>query len=199
MPKQLLYLKKHQFIELDNSSIIDGLFEAKWAGRFEIISEKPLIILDGAHNREGVDELYRSARKLHNLKIIFSALKDKDTDYMIERLLDLTYDITVCEFKHPRSQSAKLLAGDYPVKIEPDFRKALDDIYLQEGKFLITGSLYFISEVRKYLLQKNSQQSRKKEESTFSSNCVRFYIGINARGLARGRSGKSICTVLYRN
>ena len=40
----LLYLKKHQFIELDNFSIIDGLFEAKWAGRFEIISEKPLII-----------------------------------------------------------------------------------------------------------------------------------------------------------
>lgn len=67
----LLYLKKHQFIELDNSSIVEGLFEAKWAGRFEIISEKPLIILDGAHNREGVDELYRSARKLHNLKIIF--------------------------------------------------------------------------------------------------------------------------------
>ena len=29
---------------------------------------------------------------------------DKDTDYMIERLLDLTYDITVCEFKHPRSK-----------------------------------------------------------------------------------------------
>ena len=45
-------------------------------------------------------------------------------------------------------------AGDYPVKIEPDFRKALDDIYLQGGTFLITGSLYFISEVRKYLLQK---------------------------------------------
>ena len=150
----LLYLKEHQFIELNESSIVEGLFEAKWAGRFEIISEKPLIILDGAHNREGVDELYRSARKLHNLKIIFSALRDKDTDYMIERLLDLTYDITVCEFKHPRSQSAKLLAGDYPVKIEPDFRKALDDIYLQEGTFLITGSLYFISEVRKYLLQK---------------------------------------------
>ena len=139
----LLYLKEHHFIELDESSIVEGLFEAKWAGRFEIISEKPLIILDGAHNREGVDELYRSARKLHNLKIIFSALRDKDTDYMIERLLDLTYDITVCEFKHPRSQSAKLLAGDYPVKIEPDFRKALDDIYLQEGTFLITGSLYF--------------------------------------------------------
>ena len=51
-------------------------------------------------------------------------------------------------------ESAKLLAGDYPVKIEPAFRKALDDIYLQEGTFLITGSLYFISEVRKYLLQK---------------------------------------------
>ena len=45
----LLYLKEHHFIELDESSIVEGLFEAKWAGRFEIISEKPLIILDGAH------------------------------------------------------------------------------------------------------------------------------------------------------
>mgnify|MGYP000691884835 CR=1 FL=1 len=43
----LLYLKEHHFIELDESSIVEGLFEAKWAGRFEIISEKPLIILDG--------------------------------------------------------------------------------------------------------------------------------------------------------
>ena len=39
-----------------NLQCVEGLFEAKWAGRFEIISEKPLIILDGAHNREGVDE-----------------------------------------------------------------------------------------------------------------------------------------------
>ena len=38
----------------------------------------------GAIIEKGVDELYRSARKLHNLKIIFSALRDKDTDYMIE-------------------------------------------------------------------------------------------------------------------
>lgn len=72
---------------------------------------------------------------------------------MIERLLDLTYDITVCEFKHHVVKVQNISRG-LSGKMNPDFRKALDGIYLQEGTFLITGSLYFISEVRKYLLQK---------------------------------------------
>lgn len=150
----LLYLRNRKNISFDDEDLIYGLFEAKWAGRFEKLRDKPLIIIDGAHNREGVDELYRAARKFHNLKIIFSALKDKDTDYMIERLLDLTYDITICEFEHPRSQKAKLLAKDYPVKIEPDYIKAINDAFEFDGTLLITGSLYFISKIRPYLQQK---------------------------------------------
>lgn len=161
----LLYLKNNKGINVDDENIVKGMYEANWAGRFEIISHKPLIILDGAHNKEGVDELYLSARKIPDLKIIYSALKDKDTDYMIERLLDLTYDITICEFIHPRSQKAKLLAKDYPVKVIEDYREALANIK-EDDNYLITGSLYFISEVRKYLLDKFTG-NLKKEESTF--------------------------------
>ena len=40
----LLYLKEHHFIELDESSIVEGLFEAKWQDVLKSISEKPLII-----------------------------------------------------------------------------------------------------------------------------------------------------------
>lgn len=150
----LLYLKDKGEIHFCDDDLIYGIFEAKWAGRFEILRDNPLIIVDGAHNREGVDELYRAARKFHDLKIIFSALKDKDTDYMIERLLELTYDITVCEFEHPRAQSAELLAKNYPVKIEPDYHKAIDDAFDHQGTLLITGSLYFISKVRTYIQDK---------------------------------------------
>lgn len=157
----LLYLRDKKDICFDDQDLIYGLFEAKWAGRFEKLRNIPLIIIDGAHNREGVDELYRSARKFHDLKIIFSALKDKDTNYMIERLLELTYDITICEFEHPRAQKAKLLAKDYPVKVEPDYIKAIDEAFDYQGTLLITGSLYFISKIRPYIQQKikNSQKN----------------------------------------
>lgn len=157
----LLYLRDKKDIYFDDQDLIYGLFEAKWAGRFEKLRNIPLIIIDGAHNREGVDELYRSARKFHDLKIIFSALKDKDTNYMIERLLELTYDITICEFEHPRAQKAKLLAKDYPVKVEPDYIKAIDEAFDYQGTLLITGSLYFISKIRPYIQQKikNSQKN----------------------------------------
>lgn len=150
----LLYLKEKNEITFGDDDLIYGLFEAKWAGRFEKLRDDPLIIIDGAHNREGIDELYRAARKFHDLKIIFSALKDKDTDYMIERLLELTYDITVCEFEHPRAQKAELLAKDYPVKVEPDYFKAIDEAFDHQGTLLITGSLYFIAKVRPYLQEK---------------------------------------------
>lgn len=150
----LLYLKDKNEISFCDDDLIYGLFEAKWAGRFEKLRDEPLIIIDGAHNREGVDELYRAARKFHDLKIIFSALKDKDTDYMIERLLELTYDITVCEFEHPRAQKAALLAKDYPVKVKPDYISAIDEAFDHQGTLLITGSLYFISKVRPYLMKK---------------------------------------------
>lgn len=157
----LLYLRDKKDIYFDDQDLVYGLFEAKWAGRFEKLRNIPLIIIDGAHNREGVDELYRSARKFHDLKIIFSALKDKDTNYMIERLLELTYDITICEFEHPRAQKAKLLAKDYPVKVEPDYIKAIDEAFDYQGTLLITGSLYFISKIRPYIQQKikNSQKN----------------------------------------
>lgn len=155
----LLYLRNKKDVFFDDKDLIYGLFEAKWAGRFEKLRNHPLIIIDGAHNREGVDELYRAARKFHNLKIIFSALKDKDTDYMIERLLELTYDITICEFEHPRSQKAELLAKDYPVKVEPDYIKAIDEAFDFEGTLLITGSLYFISKVRPYIKEKIQSHS----------------------------------------
>ena len=92
--------------------------------------------------------------RINIMQMVILALKDKDTDYMIERLMELTYDITVCEFEHPRAQKAQLLAKDYPVKVEPDFQKAIDEAIDHQGTLLITGSLYFISQVRLYLQNK---------------------------------------------
>ena len=150
----LNYLKDKKIIHLNDINLIKGLKEALWQGRFEIVSYNPLIIIDGAHNKEGINAFYEAAKKYKNKKIIFSALKDKDTDYMISKLIQLTDDVTVCEFDFYRAQSAELLAYNYPVKIQKDWKEAIKDAYFHDGVTFVTGSLYFISQVRSYILEK---------------------------------------------
>lgn len=118
------------------------------------------MIIDGAHNKEGMEAFYQSAKKYQKIKIIFSALRDKDTHSMLELLLKLTDDVTVCEFDFYRAKSAVHLAESFPVKIEKDWKKAIDESFSHEGVVFITGSLYFISQVRPYILEK----TRRSEE-----------------------------------
>ena len=148
----LLYLKAHQIVKFSDDDLLQGMYNAHWAGRFEIIKVKPLIIIDGAHNKEGIDAFYECAKKYDKIKIIFSALRDKDYKHMIEKLLQLTDDITICEFEHVRASDAKTLANGFPVKIQPNYKLALDEALKHDGTVFVTGSLYFISKVREYLV-----------------------------------------------
>ena len=80
---------------------------------------------------------------------------------MMECLLKLTNDITVCEFDFYRAQTVEKLAEDFPVKIQKDWHQAIDEAFLHQGVVFITGSLYFLAQVRPYILQhqKNTRKS----------------------------------------
>ena len=134
--------------------ISNYLYKKNPEGALETIHQNPLIIVDGAHNREGMDAFFESARDFSDIKIIFSALGDKDTHHMLETLLSLSKDITVTQFDHPRRATAQQLAEDFPVKIDEDWKHAVDEAYSHKGVVFITGSLYFISKVRQYILSK---------------------------------------------
>ncbi len=153
----LLYLNDHGYITLNEEHLKEGLKEAVWEGRFETVNENPLIIIDGAHNKEGMEAFYQSAKKFPDVKVIFSALRDKDTHAMLEKLLMLTNDVTVCEFDFYRAQSAEKLAESFPVKIEKDWHRAVDEAYMHQGTVFITGSLYFIAQVRAYILSRKKR------------------------------------------
>lgn len=147
----VLLLRAKGLVELTDQQIAEAVTLANWAGRFETVWEKPLILIDGAHNEHGMKALVETMHHFDKPKIIFSALKDKDTQMMIESLLSLSDDVTICEFAFYRAMSAEELAQGYPVKIEKDYRKAIDEAMQQDNIVLITGSLYFISLVREYI------------------------------------------------
>ena len=106
------YLQEQSLLEIKEEHIKEGLFKTQWIGRFEQLAENPTIIIDGAHNPEGVNSLVKtissrySANKIH---IIFSALRDKKLTDMLSPLEDIADSITFTSFDFPRVCSAKEL------------------------------------------------------------------------------------------
>lgn len=107
------------------NSIKNGLEKTKWAGRLEIINEDPLIMVDGAHNIDGVTRVSNFIKKLeyHIKRVIVSISNDKMKKEMID-ILDQTFDeIIFTKYQYSRSAEAtELLTLSNP---------AVADVWLQ--------------------------------------------------------------------
>ncbi|MBF0753508.1 bifunctional folylpolyglutamate synthase/dihydrofolate synthase [Jeotgalicoccus nanhaiensis] len=151
----LLEMMERDLVKLDVNKMIQGVEKTFWTGRIERISEDPLIILDGAHNNEAVDALVDTMRSNYGDKkitVLFSAVKGKPLDTMVYKIGMLADTFNVTEFDFFKAEDGEVLfnAIDHPdkhfVKDYVDYVKHFDGDLL-----LVTGSLYFISEVKKGL------------------------------------------------
>ena len=146
------HLLAQTFPKITDKSTQEGIEETHWPGRSEWIGNN--IYLDGAHNPQGIASLKQvlkdnfANRRVH---ILFAGLRRKPLADLLEELKD--YDITVTSFDFFEA----LPLDDYP----KDFKRAADyrDWLAQaessdsEDLFVVTGSLYFISAVRNYLIK----------------------------------------------
>ncbi|MBQ6452485.1 MAG: bifunctional folylpolyglutamate synthase/dihydrofolate synthase [Solobacterium sp.] len=141
--------------DIHTDTVKNVLQTCTWAGRFEVISEHPVIILDGAHNEEGMRALTASMQDLSHPRIgVFSALADKQGQEMAAMMRDAADRLYVTQFTMYRADTAAHLAVEGTV-IEEDWQKALqraEEDAGENGTVIISGSLYFISIVRDYLL-----------------------------------------------
>lgn len=161
-----LWLQKHQGY-LDPSNIAEGLLNAHWPGRMEIVNREPLMILDGAHNLPGIQALVQTIE--HELAdrevyLLVAILADKQYELMLGELASLrNVHLVLTQFsppgpKRPTADLAglkDLIRTRYPMQVFPEWQLGLAAISQQvsaEDVILITGSLYFISEVRNFLL-----------------------------------------------
>ena len=153
-----LFLRK----ELDEKKLKRGLPRITIPARLEIISEKPLVILDGAHNPSGIAELIDSLQVLVDGKRIIgvvSILKDKDAAAMLGRLLEFCDILFVTENSNPRCTSAQELSK-LPVVEEShvqtfvarENQSALESAFKLASTrdvILVTGSLYLLADIKK--------------------------------------------------
>ncbi|MCZ0707206.1 bifunctional folylpolyglutamate synthase/dihydrofolate synthase [Streptococcus thermophilus] len=136
--------------------IKDALAHVSWLGRTEFLM--PNLMIDGAHNNESVKvliDLLRSEYADKDIELLFAAIDTKPIDSMLAQL-ESVGDLTVTSFEYPNS--VKL--DKYPVtyKQVSDFQTWIEEhVTANDDKlYVITGSLYFISQVRKWILEQES-------------------------------------------
>ena len=148
-------------VRIDDEAIVKGLESTFWKGRFEQVNTHPRVIIDGAHNTHGVQALCESIKTLPRpIVCVFTALKDKETDDMIEALMQVVDRLIVTEFNFYRAAKLEDMAKQYPVLAIADPKTALIEALKQTGTgtCIITGSLYFISLVRESLLPESLKE-----------------------------------------
>ena len=143
--------------EIDECSLRKALEQTHWAGRLERI--RPQIYLDGAHNLPALTRLVEfiqgKIQQGYQARILFGALKRKDYQgmlgYLSEQLPQVKLKVT--GFDYQGSLDEKDVVGYDLIPSYGDFIREFEDKANDQDLLFVTGSLYFISEVRASLLR----------------------------------------------
>ncbi|STY35061.1 Folylpolyglutamate synthase [Listeria fleischmannii subsp. coloradonensis] len=158
----LLVLKQTNILSLSNTAIYKGLSTAFWPGRFETIQGTPNFILDGAHNPEGIQALVHNIQYEKDITLLISILGDKDYETMLRSLKEIkNIQLYLTTFDYPRAltfEEVEKIAKQFSIHAVPNWKEFIEQKKAEElhHTIYVTGSLYFISEVRQFLLAHNS-------------------------------------------
>jgi dihydrofolate synthase / folylpolyglutamate synthase len=156
-----LEVVSHQF-PVNEEAIRSGLQNVSWPGRMEVMLTHPTVIIDGAHNGEGIRVLVDELRALRNgrrIRMLFAVMEDKDRRFMLNALAEVVDEIVLTRVSQlERSadpvQLAKEVSGKLRSCVMPEPRLAVDFLLRSAASndlIVITGSLYLLGEVRPML------------------------------------------------
>lgn len=159
------FLRDNKNVKISNDSIRKGLLNTKWPGRIEKIKEKPMLIIDGAHNEDGAKSLVKALEKNFpnkKLTIIIGMLADKDIDSVLEILMPKFDKVITTNPDSDRAISCEELKNkiskyvDNVIAIEniEDAVKYTLDNAKEDDVIISAGSLYMIGAVRTLVNEK---------------------------------------------
>lgn len=146
---------------LDETVVGEALADLKIPGRFEIMGREPLLVLDGAHNPDGMTALTTTLHDdfaaVPSTVVVLGMLAGRDPDAMVEALELGAFDVVLCTTPStPRALPAAEVADavarvGIEVEVVPDVAEALGRaraIATSEDRIIVTGSLYVVGAAR---------------------------------------------------
>lgn len=156
-------LQSQYGVKIKREDIYNGLKKTVWPGRLEVLSLKPKVLLDGAHNEDGANSLAEALKlfKRRRLVLCLGMLGDKEREKVVEILTPLADQVIITKPNSPRAGNWQYLAQlveekGLPVETIESPALAVTEGYnkLQPDDMLcVTGSLYMIAEAREALLK----------------------------------------------
>lgn len=152
-------IAKELGVEINDEDIYRGFSKVNWPGRFEVLSKKPLLVIDSAHNRESALRLRQTVDDYFPGKpviLVFGASEDKDIEGMLVELLPRMKNVVATKSTHPRAMDPKVIVksvlkfgkrGFATNTIEAGLQKALE-LAGSESLILVTGSLFVAAALR---------------------------------------------------
>ena len=145
-------------LNLTPEEIHQGIAVARWPGRLEMVSTRPEIWLDGAHNPAGARALAAYIARFHagrRVGLIYGAMRDKSVEEIAGILFPLADELVLTTPDQTRALRPQAILEMEPhenVRIAENVRSALWLEWRSEVVFL-TGSLYLVGEARAILVQ----------------------------------------------
>jgi len=142
---------------ISRDSIINGLAEVNWPGRFQILSHHPLLVVDGAHNPDSARKLKQSLEQyfaFDQAVLVIGTSSDKDIAGIGSELFSLFDKVIVTRSRHPRAMAPALLEAEFArhgveTQVVKGIPTALSQALAQAGDrdlICVTGSLFVVAE-----------------------------------------------------
>ncbi|VSH25059.1 dihydrofolate synthetase [Streptococcus pneumoniae] len=157
-----------------NDFLGQALEETSWPGRLEIVSRDPLMILDGAHNPHAIKALLVTLQERfadYHKEILFTCIKTKALEDMLDLLGAMPdTELTLTHFADSRAtdesvlkeaaKSRNLSYQDWHDFLEQNLTDKKEE---KQTIRIVTGSLYFLSQVRAYLMERKNENGYTKD------------------------------------
>jgi dihydrofolate synthase / folylpolyglutamate synthase len=153
---QAALLMKNRGFECTEEDIRRGLETAQWPCRFQLLCEKPLILIDGAHNPDGIKSLRAGLQDMfpaQKFAFMMGILKDKNYAEMLSKIIPAADRIVFTAPETSRACDPKILAafarskGKQKIKIIQNVGDAINYIRRTNQNWCICGSLYLCGDV----------------------------------------------------
>ena len=147
--------------EISDEALTAGMAAARWPARFEVLSQDPLVIVDGAHNVQGMESLCAALEQYlpgRRVVCLTGVLADKDWKPMMDRLKTVATDFVAVTPDSPRALGGVRLARyltdrEHWVSVADDIHTgmtgALERAKVTGGVVVACGSLYMAADVRR--------------------------------------------------